>query len=107
MLLQTDGANPTPYTRPGKIWEVRGRRPEEGEDLRTGWVTVGGKKECQVETETEEMETPQARRILDPLPSPPLRVLAWHAWTSEAERKKVERLMREWESKRREAGQES
>ena len=62
MLLQTDGANPTPYTRPGKISEVEGRRPEEGEDTMTGGLTVRGKKECQVETETEEMETPQARR---------------------------------------------
>ena len=90
MLLQTDGANPTPYTRPGKIWEVRGRRPEEGEDLRTGWVTVGGKKECQVETETEEMETPQARRMLDPLPSLPPRVPEWSKCWWEAGNKSEE-----------------
>ena len=66
MLLQTDGANPTPHERPGRRWEVEGRRPEEGEDSMTGWVTVRGKKECQ-----EEMETPEARRIVDPVPNPP------------------------------------
>ena len=79
MLLQTDGANLTPHTRPGKRMEVEGRMPEEGEDLRMGWVTVRGKKECQVETETEEMETPQARRKLNPVPSPPPRVVAGRA----------------------------
>ena len=83
MLLQIDGANPTPHTRPGKIWEVEGRRPEEGEDSMMGWVTVRGRKECQVETETEEMETPQARRMLDPLPSLPPRVPVWSkCWSS-------------------------
>ena len=72
MLLQTDGANPTPHERPGRIWEVEGREPEVEEDLRTGWVTVRGKRECQ--EETEEMETPEARQILDPVPNPPPRV---------------------------------
>ena len=57
MLLQTDGANPTPHERPGRRWEVEGREPEEGQDSMTGWVTVQG-KECQEETETEEMKTP-------------------------------------------------
>ena len=87
MLLQTDGANLTPYTRPGRISEVEGRRPEEGEDLRTGWVTLRGKKECQVETEMEEMETPQARSNLNPVPSPPPRVVAGRArwWRMELE----------------------
>ena len=74
MLLQTDGANPTPHERPGRRWEVEGREPEVEEDLRTGWVTVRGKRECQVETETEEMKTPEARRNLDPVPNPPPRV---------------------------------
>ena len=101
MLLQTDGANPTPYTRPGKISEVEGRRPEEGEDLMTGWVTVRGNKECQVETETEEMETPQARRITNPVPSPPPKVVVgWRRWWSmQAEERK--RLEKEWWERRR------
>ena len=96
MLLQTDGANLTPYTRPGRISEVEGRRPEEGEDLRTGWVTVRGNKECQVETETEEMETPQARRNTSPALCPPPRVVVCEArWRSMQweEKKKVEK---EW-----------
>ena len=76
MLLQTDGANPTPHERPGRRWEVEGREPEVEEDLMTGWVTVRGKRECQVEMETEEMKTPEARRNLDPVPNPPPRVEA-------------------------------
>ena len=96
MLLQTDGANPTPYTRPGKIWEVRGRMLEEGEDLRTGWVTVGGKKECQVETETEEMETPQARRNTNPALCPPPSVVVGKVRWLRMERKEQERLEKEW-----------
>ena len=55
---------------------MEGGEPEEEEDLMTGWVTVQGKRECQVETETEEMKTPEARRILDPVPNPPPRVEA-------------------------------
>ena len=46
--------------------------PEEGEDSMTGWVTVRG-KECQVETEKEEMETPEVRRIVNPVPPAPER----------------------------------
>ena len=94
MLLQTDGANLTPYTRPGRISEVEGRRPEEGEDMRTGWVTVRGKKECQVET--EQMETPQARRKLNPVPSPPPRVGAGRARGSRMCVGECERLENEW-----------
>ena len=130
VLLQTDGANPTPHIRPGKRWEVEGWKPEEGEDLMTGWVTVQGKKECQVETETEEMETPQARRKLNPVPSPPPRVVAGRArwwrmdleeqrrmenewrrrwkkggdWKAGIDRREVERLEQEWERKWRESG---
>ena len=104
MLLQTDGANLTPHTRPGKRWEVRGRLPEEGEDLRTGWVTVGGKKECQVETETEEMETPQARRKLNPVPSLPPRVVAGQARWFRMDLEERWRLDREWQSRWKKAG---
>ena len=65
---------------------MEGREPEVEEDLKTGWVTVQGKRECQVETETEEMETPQARRNLDPLPSLPPRVPEWSkCWWEGAE----------------------
>ena len=96
MLLQTDGANLTPYTRPGRISEVEGRRPEEGEDLRTGWVTVRGNKECQVETETEEMETPQARRNTNPALCPPPRVVVGEARWLRMEREEQERLEKEW-----------
>ena len=46
-----------------------------------------GKKECQVETETEEMKTPEARRKLDPVPSPPRRIEVgserWNEMSSE------------------------
>ena len=101
MLLQTDGANLTPHTRPGKRWEVRGRLPEEGEDLRTGWVTVGGKKECQVETETEEMETPQARRNTNPALCPPPSVVVGKARWLRMEREEQERLEKEWWERRR------
>ena len=102
MLLQTDGANLTPYTRPGRISEVEGRRPEEGEDMRTGWVTVRGNKECQVETETEEMETPQARRNTNPALSPPPSVVVGEArwqrmpqqWRRQTEEQK--KLEKEW-----------
>ena len=101
MLLQTDGANLTPYTRPGRISEVEGRRPEEGEDMRTGWVTVRGNKECQVETETEEMETPQARRITNPVPSPPPKVVVgWRRWWS-LQWEERKRLEKEWWERRR------
>ena len=104
--------------------------PEEGEDLRTGLATVRGKKECQVETETEEMETPKARRNLNLVPSPPPRVVAGRArwwsmctgeqlrlenewrmrwkpagdWKAGVDRREVESLVQEWESKYREAG---
>ena len=96
MLLQTDGANLTPYTRPGRISEVEGRRPEEGEDMRTGWVTVRGNKECQVETETEEMETPQARRNTNPALWPPPSVVVGKVRWLRMERKEQERLEKEW-----------
>ena len=76
VLLQTDGANPTPHKRPAKKWEVEGREPEEGEDSMMGWVTVRGRKECQVEMETEEMKTPEVRRILVPVHNPSQRVEA-------------------------------
>ena len=95
-----------------------------------GWVTVRGKKECQVETEEEEMETPQARRKLNPVPSPPPRVVAGRArwqrmeveeqwrledklrerwrpgadWKEGVDRRKAESLVQEWVSKYREAG---
>ena len=116
MLLQTDGANPTPHERPGRRWEVEGREPEVEEDLRTGWVTVQGKRECQVETETEEMKTPEARQIVDPVPSPPPRVEVdserW--WELNGARLRTEEGYREMmlelgvaELERREAGQKS
>ena len=110
MLLQTDGANLTPYTRPGRTSEVEGRMPEEGEDSMTGWLTVRGRKECQVETETEEMETPQARRNLDPVPSPPPRVkVGSERWweLSMVELNMMELKVAEWEMKRKEASQKS
>ena len=96
MLLQTDGANLTPYTRPGRTSEVEGRMPEEGEDMRTGWVTVRGNKECQVETETEEMETPQERRNINPALCPPPSVLMSKARWHGMERKEQEKLKNEW-----------
>ena len=96
MLLQTDGANLTPYTRPGRTSEVEGRMPEEGEDMRTGWVTVRGNKECQVETETEEMETPQARRNTNPALCPPPSVVVGKARWLRMEREEQERLEKEW-----------
>ena len=96
MLLQTDGANLTPYTRPGRTSEVEGRMPEEGEDMRTGWVTVRGNKECQVETETEEMETPQARRNTNPALCPPPSVVVGKVRWLRMERKEQERLEKEW-----------
>ena len=96
MLLQTDGANLTPYTRPGRTSEVEGRMPEEGEDMRTGWVTVRGNKECQAETETEEMETPQARRNTNPALCPPPSVVVGKARWLRMEREEQERLEKEW-----------
>ena len=62
---------------------------------------MGDKKECQVETETEEMETPQARRITNPVPSPPPKVAAgWRRWWSlQLEERK--RLEKEWLERRR------
>ena len=101
MLLQTDGANLTPYTRPGRTSEVEGRMPEEGEDLRTGWVTVRGNKECQVETETEEMETPQARRNTNPALCPPPSVVVGKVRWLRMEREEQERLEKEWWERRR------
>ena len=130
MLLQTDGANPTPHERPGRRWEVEGRRPEEGEDSMTGWMTVRRRGECQVETKTEEMKTPKERRITDSVPNPPLRegeerVAAdlrgtkwWEVpnwWLSKKEREEFEekqsemrrrRWEREWESRQQERGGE-
>ena len=92
-----------------------------------------GLEECQVETETEEMETPQARRKLNPVPSPPPRVVAGRArwwrmcvgeqtrlenewqrrwkvagsWRPGIVRREVEKLEQEWERQWREAGQTS
>ena len=82
-----------------------------------------------METETEEMETPQARRKLNPVPSPPPRVVAGRArwwrmdleeqwrreqewtrkwkeggdWKAGIDRREAERLEQEWERKWREA----
>ena len=96
---------------------MEGREPEEEEDLMTGWVTVQGKRECQEETETEEMETPEARRIVDPVPNPPLREVAedlrkakwWqvsHLWLSKEEREEMEKRLedarRAWRRRERE-----
>ena len=107
MLLQTDGANPTPYTQPGKVEMVEGRWPEEGEESMMGWVMVRGRKVCQVETETEETKTPEARRKLDPVPSPPPRVVVGSKrWWSMDEREQ-ERMVQEWEMKWKKAGQKS
>ena len=109
----------------GEGAEARG-----GRGLEDGWVTVGGKKECQVETEMEEIETPQVRRNLNLVPSPPPRVMAgrgrwwsmgtgeqlrleneWRMrwkpagdWKAGVDRREVESLVQEWESKYREAG---
>ena len=119
MLLQTDETN---LVRPGRRWEVEGREPEVEEDLRTGWVTVQGKRECQVETETEEMKTPEARRKLDPVPSPPRRIewgterwkeMSWEElllWDLEARKWEGKEGRRKWEEKwerERQAGQKS
>ena len=50
---------------------MEGREPEEEEVLMTGWVMGQGREVCQ--EETEEMKTPEDRRIADPVPSPPPR----------------------------------
>ena len=95
--------------------------PEEGEDSMMGWVTVRGRKECQVETETEEMKTPEARRKLDPVPSPPQRIEVgserWKElsseelilWDVEVRKWEGKEGRRKWEEKERErqAGQKS
>ena len=123
MLLQTDGANPTPHTRPGKVEEVEGRWPEEGEDSMTGWVTVRGRRVCQEETKTEEMETPEAKRIADPIPNPPPRTSEvaedlkgtkwWQVsfwWLNKKEREEVEKrsaaAMLRWRRAEREGRQQ-
>ena len=93
-------------------WEVEGRRPEEGEESMMGWVTVRGRKECQVET--EETKTPEARRKLDPVPSPPRRIEVgserWKElsseelvlWDVEARKWEGKEGRRKWEEKERE-----
>ena len=99
---------------------MEGREPEVEEDLRTGWVTVRGKRECQVETETEEMKTPEARRNLDPVPNPPPRVeaevgsLSWWQkntarWWTRSGQEEMTRALVEggWERRGRYAWQKS
>ena len=84
-----------------------------------------GRKECQVETEMEEMKTPEARRKLDPVPSPPRRIevgserwkelsseelVLWDVEARKWEGKEGRRRWKEkWEEKERErqAGQKS
>ena len=44
VISQVDGANPSPYKRPGRRYEVEGEEPEE--DPMKGWVMVQGKA-CQ------------------------------------------------------------
>ena len=82
-------------------------------------MEVQGKRECQVETETEEMKTPEARRNLDPVPNPPPRVEAegeaevnserW--WRENAERWKrpsgygaMVHLLKVWRKKQEQEG---
>ena len=64
VISQVDGANPSPYGRPVRRYEVEGEEMEPGQecDPMMGWVTVRGRKACQEETETEEKSTPEEER---------------------------------------------
>ena len=76
-----------------------------------------GRRECQEETETEEMETPEARRIADPVPNPPPREVVgsmkwWtvnvdRRWTIEGNKEMRRELEREEEKQKKEAGNQS
>ena len=86
VISQVDGANPSPFERPGRVEVVTGREPEEDEVPMTGWVMVRGKRECQEETEKEEMETPEGRRRKQMLQYPYLTWLLREWWGEEDER---------------------
>ena len=86
VISQLDGANPSPFERPGRVEVVMGREPEEDEVPMTGWLMVRGKRECQEETEKEEMETPEGRRRKEMLQYPYLTWLLREWWGEEDER---------------------
>ena len=86
VISQVDGANPSPFERPGRVEVVMGREPEEDEVPMTGWVMVRGKRECQEETEKEEMETPEGRRRKQMIQYPYLTWLLREWWGEEDER---------------------
>ena len=88
VISQVDGANPSPLERPGRVEVVTGREPEEDEDPMMGWVMVGGKRECQEETEKEETETPEGRRRKQMIQYPYLTWLLREWWGEEDERAK-------------------
>ena len=64
--------------------------PEECDPMK-GWVTVGGRKACQEETETEEMSTPELERRKEMIQNPYLtwflRTLAGGGMDSEERQK--------------------
>ena len=86
VISQVDGANPSPFERPGRVEVVTGRDPEEDEVPMMGWVTVGEKRECQVETEKEETETLEVRRRKQMIQYPYLTWLLREWWGEEDER---------------------
>ena len=86
VISQVDGANPSPFERPGRVEVVTGREPEEDEVPMMGWVMVGGKRECQEETEKEETETPEGRRRKQMIQYPYLTWLLREWWGEEDER---------------------
>ena len=92
VISQVDGCNPSPYKRPGRRVEVKGAEiePEECDPMK-GWVTVGGRKACQEETETEEKSTPEEERRKEMFKYP---YLTWFLRTQE-EGEKVEKKCKE------------
>ena len=62
VISQVDGANPSPFERPGKRHEVEGYEPEEEEDPMKGWVTVRGKRVSGGDGDGGDVDTREERR---------------------------------------------
>ena len=77
MISQVDGANPSPYERPGRRYEVEGEEPEVEEDPMKGWVTVQGKRVSG--GDGGDVDTREERRKMFKYP-----YLTWHLRTQAA-----------------------
>ena len=106
LLLQFDGANDSDVERPGKVEEVEGEVPDEGEKDGGGWVVVETQRKTRKEPTVqagEESRMGRLKRLFPILLSPPnapsLEELA--QWVEKYGEEKWLRYQEEWEKKLR------